>query len=681
MNHATAQPGYRMTAAKLLLLLFVVLMPGAGHAAPPDDKFVRTANYYLRAGTDINPGVVEELSKYDLLVLLVEMQQYNRADLMRLRELNPDIILLAYVPSKSINYSWSDQVHQRLVSGIDPSWYLRSANGAQVSVWPGTAVVSTVSGWQNYLPQFVHDELWSSGLWDGVFYDEFSSNASWMNGGDIDLQRDGARDDARLADVAWERATVNLLRNTRQLLGPNAVIVTNGDSTDSLQPYVNGRMFETFPTPWEGQGRWMDTMYNYLRLHSKVGYPPTFIINTNTGNTGDNADYRKMRYGLTSALMSNGYSSFDFGDQNHGQLWQYDEYGIHLGRPLGDAVNQFSPTDRSVLPSVWRRDFTNGVALVNATDSAQRITFDAELERITGTQDPQQNSGGLVTSLTLQPRDGILLLKPLETITGGAFPNGAFARLYDQNGNRVRNGFFAYVPPYDGAAQIAIRDLDDDGRDERIVAGKTVVTIYNENGTVRTSFKPYGDAYALGINFGVGDLEGDGTVEIVTGTGPGGGPQVRVFNMDGVLINPGFFAYDPRFRGGVQIALGDIYGNGHDVIVAGAGFGGGPHVRVFTKGGRVLNQFFAYDPAFRGGVRVAVGDVDGDKVADIVTGAGKTGGPHVRVFTATGRLKKQFFSGDVNARNGVEVAVTDTDHDGIYEIATLTTDVFQLSTR
>ena len=114
--------------------------------------------------------------------------------------------------------------------------------------------------------------------------------------------------------------------------------------------------------------------------------------------------------------------------------------------------------------------------------------------------------------------------------------------------------------------------------------------------------------------------------------GPGGGPQVTVYNPDGT-VRFNFFVYDPSFSGGVYVATGDLTGDGFEDIVTGAGLGGGPHVRVFDGvSGAEVSSFFAYDPSVRGGVTVAVGDVNGDGRADLITGAGPGAGPHVKVF-------------------------------------------------
>ena len=121
--------------------------------------------------------------------------------------------------------------------------------------------------------------------------------------------------------------------------------------------------------------------------------------------------------------------------------------------------------------------------------------------------------------------------------------------------------------------------------------------------------------------------------QMVTGSGPGGPPEAHLIEATGESV---LLAYDPLFLGGVHVTLGDVNGDGTADIITGAGFGGGPHVKVFS--GTDLSElasFFAYDPAFGGGVTVAAGDIDGDGRADIITGAGFGGGPHVKVFSGT----------------------------------------------
>ncbi|MBV8691727.1 MAG: VCBS repeat-containing protein, partial [Actinobacteria bacterium] len=144
--------------------------------------------------------------------------------------------------------------------------------------------------------------------------------------------------------------------------------------------------------------------------------------------------------------------------------------------------------------------------------------------------------------------------------------------------------------------------------------------------------------------------------EIVTGAGPGGGPHVKLFTNQFGLASPGFFAYDPNFHGGVNVAVGDVEGTGHPDIFTGPGPGGGPNVRVFRADGTPVASFFAYDPRFAGGVTVAAADLDGDGKAEIITGPGPGGGPHVRAFHLDGTQVSSFFAYAPNFGGGVSVS-------------------------
>ena len=78
------------------------------------------------------------------------------------------------------------------------------------------------------------------------------------------------------------------------------------------------------------------------------------------------------------------------------------------------------------------------------------------------------------------------------------------------------------------------------------------------------------------------DLDGDGTQEIITAAGIGGGPHIRVFNKDGRPLIGGFFAYDKNFRGGVSLAVGDIDGDGQEKLLP-LGSGVGQKLKFLIK--------------------------------------------------------------------------------------------------
>jgi hypothetical protein len=654
--------------------------------ATTQDGFVRTVNYYLRSGSALeSESTIKTLASFDLLVLPVEAQVFNKPFFTKARTLNPDIIILAYTPTVSWNnLYWSDALHVKMLKGIKDDWWMRDAAGKKKSIWQNTTALNISTGWSDYLVSFTKTEVLSTGLWDGIFFDEVQDSIDYAS--PIDLDRSGKDDTATEANVRWAGAYTKLFASARTAFGSNKIIVTNGSSNAAFTPSVNGRMYETFPSTGSSLSAWASNARDYLALGKKVSGSPALLVNVNTDNTGTQTDYQKMRFGLTTTLLGDGYFGFDFGTQDHAQLWTYDEYDTYLGQAKGEPKQlgtdgKTIATTSNITTGIWGRDFEQGKVIVNGTSTAQTIRLDGEYERLHGTQDPTTNSGAIVSRLTLPAQDGIVLLRPLESITNDVYLNGAFARVFTDTGSTKRTGFFAYDTKAKGGTRVVNEDIDTDGKLETLIADATYITILDDDGKQLVKFAPYTEAFKQGINMAVGDLENDGRLEIVTGTKNGGGPQVRIFNTSGVLINPGFFAYDPAFRGGVNVAIGDLNGDKVNEIIAGAGVGGGPHVRVLNKNGKVINPgFFAYDPAFRGGVNVAVGDVDHDGIDDIVTGPGKGGGPHVRVFDKDGKLASEFFSGDRTSTDGLEVTTSDIDGDGSAEIIALSTDVFTLST-
>jgi Bacterial Ig-like domain (group 3)/FG-GAP-like repeat len=202
----------------------------------------------------------------------------------------------------------------------------------------------------------------------------------------------------------------------------------------------------------------------------------------------------------------------------------------------------------------------------------------------------------------------------------------------------------------------------------------TTVKVYDPDGVQLAEFQPYGPDYWCGAVVATGDVNGDRIEDVIVGTALSGGPHVKVY--DGTTFNliAEFFAYDPSFRGGVNVAAGDLDGDGVAEIVTGAGPGGGPQVNVYSfdpaAGLNLRNSFFAYDPDFRGGVSVAVAG------GLLATGPGFTGGPHVKVFSGVdANLVASYFAFDPNSRSGVNVALS---FDGTGIVLTAGTDAGRL---
>lgn len=256
-------------------------------------------------------------------------------------------------------------------------------------------------------------------------------------------------------------------------------------------------------------------------------------------------------------------------------------------------------------------------------------------------------------------------------------------RVYDSAKNLVAS-FFAFPPSsplFHRGVRVATGDVNADGTDDVIVAagpaGKTLVKVID--GTKFDLLKPNGMiaptallrnffAYPgkkVGVFVDSADVDADGHDDIVTGADAGWKPVVKIFSgMDGTVLGR-FDAYAANFRGGVRVAVGDINKDGHAEIVTGKGRGS----LVTAWDGSTLtplHSFNAYPTFYKKGVFVALGDVQGDGGLEIITGTDSElprpahfVGPQVRIYeAATGNYLDQFFAdADTRFLGGISVGV------------------------
>ena len=243
-------------------------------------------------------------------------------------------------------------------------------------------------------------------------------------------------------------------------------------------------------------------------------------------------------------------------------------------------------------------------------------------------------------------------------------------------------------PNFLGEVRFDRADFDNDGSPEIIasmgVGSRPIFRVLDGvTGVIKLEVEAYDSAFKGGMFISSGDFNGDNIPDIVTSAGAGGGSHIKLFNgIDGKEI-ASFFAYDLSFLGGASVAVADVDFDGFADIITGAGEGGGPHVKVFSgRDFHLIKEFMAFDVSFCGGVLVAVGDYLSDGKIEIITGAGAGGGPNVRIYDyITLNIDGQFMAYDkftqpngevidVLFNGGVNVALSDVNNDNILDLIT-----------
>ena len=286
----------------------------------------------------------------------------------------------------------------------------------------------------------------------------------------------------------------------------------------------------------------------------------------------------------------------------------------------------------------------------------------------------------------------------------------------DESSGEILVQFAPFGTTFQGGVRVAAGDLTGDGIDEIIVAsGPSIageVRVYSQSGDLLTSFLPYGSTYVGGVQIAVGDIDGDGLLDIIT-VPSAGRAEVKVFRNVLVVGAPTFDAANPyrdflafpaSFIGGAVVAVADMgstplvngpFGNTLDQkaeIVIGSSAGMQATVKVFDVSGmatstpntvpahvRSFTPFTTSTRIYKGGVSLSVARINADLVPDIVVGAGVNGGSLVDVWgwsnTPSATLASLSANGlgfaaftGTSQTAAVQVATMDTNGDAIADV-------------
>jgi hypothetical protein len=440
---------------------------------------------------------------------------------------------------------------------------------------------------------------------------------------------------------------VHLVRET----GPQLKLKTTESTAHAAgsMPPINTR------AAWGARAPKVAPEYDHVQM--------AFIHHTASSNSYGPGDVPGILRSIQAYHMdSNGWNDigYNFLVDRFGGMWE--GRGGGMDRPVvGAHVLGFNSGSTGV---ALIGDFGSGPAPGAQIDAAGRLL-------------------GWKLSLTGVNPTGTNNFRSADPSSGAKYPSGTVVNLNNISGHQDANytdcpgqaegqlpqirstalagltGFLAFPAGFRGGVYVAAADFTGDWISEVVTGagpgGGPAVGVWRDTGVQLGGFYAFPPGFGGGVRVATGHLETNGPRDIVTAAGPGGGPAVGVFRTDGTNVR-GWYAYDPQFTGGVFVASGPVSPlSPNDEVVTAAGGGGGPHVRIFSNTGSPIGGFMAYPSNFGGGVRVAVGDVDGDGVDEIITGAGPGGGPHVKVFKLNGTEIGSFMAYDPGFSGGVYV--------------------------
>jgi hypothetical protein len=427
----------RVTAGAAALIASAVV------AAYEKPGFPRLGGYNIGTPQSYDEAEYQErLSRLDMIVLnnfpgwsngkRMTMQQSIAA--MKAR--NPDLLVFTYLnvnERKPGVTAWMPVIDKL----YEEKWWLYTNGivGSLVpSTWAGNYITNYTLGaransagerYVDWYPKWAVKEFISTTPgFDGAFTDNFF----WEARVDGDWNRDGVID-KKSTDAARKMHRDGMRRyldNIKRLMpgkfqigniggwGPAVTVITEytGQLHGGVLEHYIGETWSPEGLDWEGKlnsyGSWPELMKRYRRVMQNVAEPKLVIFN----QLGAPRNYQAMRYGLASCMMDDAYYQLSPAGSTgiYSSVTWFDEYD----QDLGQAVT--APPTAAWKSGVYRRDFQNGIALVNPRgNGAVTVELEKEFRRIKGVQAPDVNNGQLTRTVTLKDRDGIILLSTTPT--------------------------------------------------------------------------------------------------------------------------------------------------------------------------------------------------------------------------------------------------------------------------
>lgn len=428
-----------MRLSRSVLICVGLCLSAMAHAvttAPPFPR-IATVNYSAPQNYD-SAAFQANLAKFNISILSIwpgwengramNMQQV----VSNIKKLNPQTSVFLYISNNEVATNaapFSDLTNK--LNAMHWWLYPSGTSGTPVSsAWAGsletnntlfTAPDSNGDRWVDWYAKWTAQKFYvPSPNIDGFFTD----NVFYRPRVTGDWNLDGVPDlNTSLTVDQWYRDGYNRHFSVLNQVMPGKLQIGNvadwGGSTTvltGLTGVLNGGFMEGaigYPYSSETWGGWSEMMREYRKIMASLAAPKMFIF----GQVGLANDYQSFRYGLASCLMDDGYFQYSIlGNEYSGTTW-FDEYNVQLGNSTS------GPATAAWQNGVYRRDYQNGIVLVNPKgNGSQTVQLETSFKHFSGSQASAINNGQVVQSVTLNDRDGVVLLRIQPIPPSGAQP-------------------------------------------------------------------------------------------------------------------------------------------------------------------------------------------------------------------------------------------------------------------